>query len=257
MHRRWILPGFILPLLPSAAAAQDGTSPGVLNSLDYGIILMAGIVFLVLFFFALQRILRFAGTEIRGSSVIYALGMLFAYLCIAAGSFLVISAVLIIVAIGANVVMFNWLVEFLSRYFPWGGVTVGVLSIAGLGLVLFLLGILTIVRLYGNPFLNPMGVPTKSGSPSKYQHEDKMDLEPLNPTLTFKVLDREKDDPVMDVKVILKQMNGTRYYTKYTDFNGEVTFHDIQGYGSEYFAYVEDDDKREKFRVLRKRTIEQ
>jgi hypothetical protein len=83
-----------------------------------------------------------------------------------------------------------------------------------------------------------------------------MDLEPLNPTLTFKVLDREKDDPVMDVKVILKQLNGTRYYTKYTDFNGEVTFNDIQGYGSEYFAYVEDDDKREKFRVLRKRSFE-
>jgi hypothetical protein len=253
MNYRWIIP--CLPFLfASPVAAQPDVSPGILGTLDYGIIAIAGILFLILFFVGLNRIFKHAGTEIRGSSVIYAFGMLFAYLCIAAGSLLVISTILILIAIGAQVSIFNWLIDVLNAYFPWGGVTFGILSIGGGGLVLFLLGVFFIVRLYGNPFLNPMGVPTRSGILSKYENDNQRDLEPLNPTLTFKVLDREKDDPVMDVKVILKQMNGTRYYTKYTDFDGEVTFRDIQGYGSEYFAYVEDDDKREKFRVLRKTT---
>jgi hypothetical protein len=255
MHHRWILS--VLPLfLAGPVSAQEELPSGVLTSLDYGIIAIGGILFLILFFVGLNQIFRHSGTEIQGSSLLFALGMLFAYLCIAAGSLLVISSILILIAIGAQVSIFNWLVQILNTYFPWGGVSVGILSMAGGGLALFLLGLFAVVQLYGNPFLNPLGVPTRSGSPSKYEKDDRNELEPLNPTLTFKVLDREKDDPVMDVKVILKQMNGTRYYTKYTDFDGEVTFHDIQGYGSEYFAYVEEDEKREKFRVLRKRSIE-
>jgi hypothetical protein len=255
MQHRWILPCLII-FLAAPVSAQEGPSSGVLGWLDYGIIAVVGALFLILFFVGLDRIFRHAGTEIRGSSVIYAVGMLFAYMCISAGSLLVISSILILIAIGAQVSIFNWLVDVLTMYFPWGGVTVGILSIGGMGLVMFLLGVFAIVRLYGNPFLNPQGIPTRTGGITRYEHDTRSELEPLNPTLTFKVLDRDKDDPVMDVKVILKQMNGTRYYTKYTDFDGEVIFRDIQGYGSEYFAYVEDDEKREKYRVLRKRSFE-
>jgi hypothetical protein len=255
MSRRLLLP-CLLSFLLSPAAAQEGISSGILTWTDYGIIIVVGMIFIGVFAAVLSKIFKHAGTEIQGSSVIYALGMLGAYLCIAAGSLLAISSLLILIAIGAQVAVFGWLVTVLEHYFPWGGVTIGILTIGGAGLVLFLLGVFTIVRLYGNPFLNPMGIPARTVGGTRYARDDRMDLEPLNPTLTFKVLDREKDDPVMDVKVILKQLNGTRYYTKYTDFNGEVTFNDIQGYGSEYFAYVEDDDKREKFRVLRKRSFE-
>jgi hypothetical protein len=255
MHHRWILL-CLASFLVVPVSAQDTSPPEILGTLDYGIIAIAGILFLILFYIGLDQIFRHAGTEIRASSLIYALGMLAAYLCIAAGSLLVFSAILILIAIGAEVSIFNWLIDVLNVYFPWGGVTFGIVSIGGGGLALFLLGVFAIVRLYGNPLLNPQGVPTRTGSTSKYEQDARYELEPLNPTLTFKVLDREKDDPVKDVKVILKQMNGTRYYTKYTDFDGEVTFRDIQGYGSEYFAYVEDDDKREKYRVLRKRSIE-
>ncbi len=254
MLRRWVPLGLASSLI-APASAQD-LSPGILGTLDYAIITIVGILFLILFIVGLDRIFKHTGTEIRGSSVLYALGMLFAYLCIAAGSLLVISSILILIAIGAQVSIFNWLIDVLNAYFPWGGVTGGILTIGGGGLALFLLGVFGVVRLYGNPLLNPQGIPTRSGDFSRYEADSRSDLEPLNPTLTFKVLDREKDDPVMDVKVILKQMNGTRYYTKYTDFDGEVTFRDIQGYGSEYFAYVEDDDKREKFRVLRKKSID-
>ncbi|MDD1679352.1 MAG: hypothetical protein LUO93_09265 [Methanomicrobiales archaeon] len=255
MHHRWILL-FLVSGLAVPVSAQDGIPAGILGSLDYGVIAVAGIIFLLLFFVGLNRIFKHAGTEIHGSSVIYALGMLVAYLCIAAGSLLIISSMLILIAIGAKMSIFNWLIDVLSLYIPWGGVTVGILFISGGGFALFLLGVYGVVHLYGTPFLNPLGVPTRRGSLSKYEQNGRTELEPLNPTLTFKVMDREQDDPVMDVKVILKQMNGTRYYTKYTDFDGEVTFRDIQGYGSEYFAYVEDDEKREKFRVLRKKSID-
>lgn len=253
-HQRSLL--FLVFSLAAPVSAQDGLSRGILDSLDYSIIVIAGILFLVLFYLGLNQIFKRAGTEIQGSSFFYVIGMLFAYICIAAGSLLAMSSVLILIAIGAQVSIFNWLVEVLNLYFPWGGVTFGILFIGGMGLALFLLGVFGVVRLYRNPFLNPLGIPTRSGGLSKYVEDSRSELEPLNPTLTFKVMDRDKDDPIMDVKVNLKQMNGTRYYTKYTDFDGEVTFRDIQGYGSEYFAYVENDDKREKYRVLRKKSMD-
>jgi hypothetical protein len=253
MQYRWILPSLVFSLV-GPVSAQEGATRGIPGALDYGIIAVMGIVFLILFFVGLNLIFKHAGTELRGYSILYALGMLFGYLSIAAGSLLVICSMLILIAIGAQISIFNWLVEELNLYLPWG-ITVGILFIGGGGLALFLLGLFIVIHLYGNPFLNPLGIPSRSRGLSKYELEGQTELEPLNPTLTFKVMDREKDDPVMDVKVILKQMNGTRYYTKYTDFDGEVTFRDIQGYGSEYFAYVEEDDKREKYRVLRKRSV--
>jgi hypothetical protein len=255
MQHRWILP-CLISILAVPVSAQEGFSSEILGSPDYGVIILAGILFMILFLVGLNRIFEHAGTEIQGSSVIYGLGMLFAYLCIASGSLLVISSILILIAVGAQVSIFYWLIDVMNTFFPFGGVTMGILVIGGGGLALFLLGVYAVVRFYGNPFLNPHGIPRGSWSASKYEGDGRSELEPLNPTLTFKVMDRVEDDPVMDVKVILKQMNGTRYYTKYTDFDGEVTFRDIQGYGSEYFAYVEDDEKREKYRVLRKRSIE-
>jgi hypothetical protein len=252
-------PRGILSLLPvsliSHASALNGMEEVAnLTLMDYLTLFIVGILILAVFAVGMQKIFQRSGTEFERTSVIYALGMFVAFLMIGLGSFSIICAVLILAAIIAKVTIFEWLALMLIQFFPQS-VTVGIIVIGCGGVALFLLGVYIIVFVQGNPFLNPMGTPTKSGSPSKYELNER-ELEPLNPTLTFKVLDREKDEVVMDVKVILKQMNGTRYYTKYTDFNGEVVFKDIQGYGSEYFAYVEGDDKREKFRVLRKKSGE-
>lgn len=241
-------------LIRPVAAAQEVTSSGALTMQDYFIILIAGILLLGFFMAALKRIFYRAGAEIEQSSVVYAVGMLFAFVFIAAGSLLFISAILILIAIAAKVATFDWMVFVLQAYFS--SPSIGILAIAAIGLLLFLAGIYLVVSLQGNPFFNPYGSPSKSGLLSKIDRDIEPELEPLNPTLTFKVLDREKDEPLPDVKVVLKQMNGTRVYTKYTEFNGEVTFHDVHGYGSEYFAHVEGDERREKFRVLRKKASE-
>ncbi len=242
----------LLVLLVSPASALNGVG-GMANLTlnDYLILFIVGILILAAFAVGMQKIFRRSGTEIERTSVIYVVGMFFAFLMVALGSLFIIGAVLILAAIIAKVTIFEWIAWILMQYFT--SVPLGIIVIGGGGVALFLLGIYIIVLLQGNPFLNPKGIPTKSGSPSKYELDER-ELEPMNPTLTFKVLDREKDEAVMDVKVILKQMNGTRYYTKYTDFNGEVVFKGIQGYGSEYFAYVEGDEKREQYRVLRKKS---
>lgn len=245
----------LLPfLIQPVTAAQEVTPTAALTMQEYFIIFIAGIILLGFFMAALKRILYRAGAEIEQSSVVYAVGMLFAFVFIAAGSLLFISAILILIAISAQITTFQWMVLVLQAFFSSS--SIGILAIAAIGLILFLVGIYIVVSLQGNPFFNPYGTPTKSGIPSKIDRDIEPELEPLNPTLTFKVLDREKDEPLPDVKVILKQMNGTRVYTKYTEFNGEVTFYDVHGYGSEFFAYVEGDDRREKFRVLRKKASE-
>ncbi|MDD1671554.1 MAG: hypothetical protein LUO82_00955 [Methanomicrobiales archaeon] len=250
MFNHRITPLLLPFLIQPVTAAQEVTPTAALTIQDYFIILIAGILLLGFFLAILKRIFYRAGAEIEQSSVVYVVGMLFAFIFVAAGSLLFISSILILIAIGAQVATFQWMVLVLQAYFS--STSVGILAIAAIGLILFLVGIYLVVSLQGNPFFNPYGTPTRSRMPPKIER-DEVELEPLNPTLTFKVLDREKDDPLPDVKVILKQMNGTRVYTKYTEFNGEVTFYDVHGYGSEYFAYVEGDDRREKFRVLRKK----
>jgi hypothetical protein len=79
----------------------------------------------------------------------------------------------------------------------------------------------------------------------------KRGTEPLAPTVTFKVIDRMSNQASPDVKVILKHKEGAKVYTRYTDFNGEVVFQKIDGLFSQYYAYVEGDEDRKKYWVIR------
>jgi hypothetical protein len=81
-------------------------------------------------------------------------------------------------------------------------------------------------------------------------------VEALNPRITLKVFSRSDEQPVPNARVILKQMNGTKFYTKTTNTEGEVTFDGIVGYSSDYHAYVDGDESREKFRVIRTQSAE-
>jgi hypothetical protein len=74
--------------------------------------------------------------------------------------------------------------------------------------------------------------------------------------VTYKVFKRDDDVPVPDIRVVFKQVNGIRFHTKFTDFSGEVTFRDIEGHGTEYYAYVDGDEKRHKYRIIRKKSRE-
>jgi hypothetical protein len=75
--------------------------------------------------------------------------------------------------------------------------------------------------------------------------------EPLAPTVTFKVIDRLTNQPSADVKVILKHKEGAKVYNRYTDFNGEVIFQKIDGLYSQYYAFVEGDEERKRYWVIR------
>ena len=75
--------------------------------------------------------------------------------------------------------------------------------------------------------------------------------EPLAPTVTFKVIDRNTNQASADVKVILKHKEGAKVYTRYTDFNGEVVFQKIDGLFSQYYAYVDGDEERKRYWVIR------
>lgn len=248
MEYFWLLP---LYMLVGEAMAADASGIPSLSIQDYFIIFIIAIVYLIIFMIAADRIFRIQTPQVMKKKTISfkTIAALFAFILITLGNLLIISTVIIIAAFAMQVEALWWIVEMFRMNLISPLVELALLS--GIGLVFYIVGLYTIVHVQGNPFLDRRGMPTKFTTPSKYSI-DMMDEEPLNPTLTFKVLDKESDEPVPDVKVILKQMNGIRFYERFTDFNGEVTFQKIEGYGSEYFAYVEGDEKREKYRVIRR-----
>ncbi len=252
MRFRRFLP-LLAPALVAKARAADATANGVLLTMqDYFVIFVIAILYLVIFMLVAERIFRYQPPpSIRQRNLaIYVVGNIIAFMFIAAGNLIIISAVIILVAIAAQVEMLAWVADiFLANGIPLVG---GILVAGAIGLFLYLVGLYLVIHMQGNPFMDKKGVPTRMSVPTKHRI-DLMDEEPLNPTITFRVLDRDSDDPVVDAKVILKEMNGTRFYERFTDFNGEVTFQKIDGYGSQYYAYVEGDEKREKYRVIRRK----
>jgi len=91
----------------------------------------------------------------------------------------------------------------------------------------------------------------KPGGTTTFKEVMRRGQEPLAPTVTFKVIDRNTNQASADVKVILKHKEGAKVYTRYTDFNGEVIFQKIDGLYSQYYAYVEGDEERKRYWVIR------
>jgi hypothetical protein len=115
------------------------------------------------------------------------------------------------------------------------------------GGILIVIGILLIWKLPKSSFyeiIKPSGTTTFKEVMTRGQ-------EPLAPTVTFKVIDRLTNQPSADVKVILKHKEGGKVYNRYTDFNGEVIFQKIDGLYSQYYAYVEGDEERKRYWVIR------
>jgi hypothetical protein len=124
-------------------------------------------------------------------------------------------------------------------------ILLGVLLVGG-GIILTM-GILLLVKLPKSSFyeiIKPSGTTTFKEVMTRGQ-------EPLAPTVTFKVIDRNTNQASADVKVILKHKEGAKVYTRYTDFNGEVAFQKIDGLYSQYYAYVEGDEERKRYWVIR------
>jgi hypothetical protein len=124
-------------------------------------------------------------------------------------------------------------------------ILLGVLLLGGV--ILVLIGILLLWKLPKSTFYEII----KSGGATTFKEVMTRGREPLAPTVTFKVIDRLTNLASPDVKVILKHKEGAKLYTRYTDFNGEVAFQKIDGLFSQYYAYVEGDEERKRYWVIR------
>jgi hypothetical protein len=124
-------------------------------------------------------------------------------------------------------------------------ILLGVLLLGGL--LLIILGVLLIWKLPKRAFYEII----KPGGATTFKEVMTRGREPLAPTVTFKVIDRLTNQPSPDVKVILKHKEGAKVYNRYTDFNGEVVFQKIDGLFSQYYAYVEGDEERKRYWVIR------
>lgn len=116
------------------------------------------------------------------------------------------------------------------------------------GGILIVLGIFLLVKLPKGSFY---GIIKPGGGTIIFKEVMKRGREPLAPTVTFKVIDRMSNQASPDVKVLLKHKEGSKVYTRYTDFNGEVVFQKIDGLFSQYYAYVEGDEERKRYWVIR------
>jgi hypothetical protein len=236
----------LFSIIPAAAAQESASLSSQLTMLDYFIIFLVGIIVLNLFVAALRRIFHKA-PEKKRSTAANVLGSLLAIGFLVVGSFAVIIPLLALIAVLGQVEVFAWLVVLLVYW--TGSLPVGILVpfIGGFGL--FLLGVYLLV-LFQNPSMEAMfGVPTKSRTPADMGRSGIP--EHLNPSVTYRVYTWNRAQPVTNARVILKQTNGTRFYTRTTNIEGEITFDHIEGFASDYYAYVEGDERREQYRVIR------
>jgi hypothetical protein len=267
MGPRWLGP-LLLPLLFRAAAAADDAvppAPGLFFQ-DYVISFIVGFLALCLFVVIVARVFKGSDEQLSRYFVVKALGSAFGMICIAIGSIFLISALLILVTISGLTYIFDWALVMMIPFFEWIlDVTFPIISVLPFsfstrmliliflvigGVALFFLGLYLLIKTRGALFYTRKGTPTKSRF-TTFREVLTRGTEPLNPTVTFRVVDKDTKEPAPDAKVILKEKEGERVYTKYTDFNGEVVFQKIEGTYSTYYAFVEGDENRSKYRVIR------
>jgi hypothetical protein len=133
-----------------------------------------------------------------------------------------------------------------EKYLDYAPTTILAILLLG-GTVLIFIGLFLILKLPKSPLYEII----KPGGATTFKEVMKRGQEPLAPTVTFKVIDRLTNQPSADVKVVLKHKEGAKVYTRYTDFNGEVIFQKIDGLYSQYYAYVEGDEERKRYWVIR------
>uniref|UniRef100_UPI0026312FA6 hypothetical protein n=1 Tax=uncultured Methanofollis sp. TaxID=262500 RepID=UPI0026312FA6 len=220
---------------------------------------IGGIIYLNLFAVFLAHILKRGGHVTNRPPIVRGAAVLLGITAVAIGSVLVVFTAMVLLAEIGGVTLFSWTGDFFAYFLsdmaplytgiPALSMTTGLLAAAAAGFIAFLLGSILLVRNAGDATFAKVAMPTASGS--IVQNEPDRPEEPLNPVLSFRVEHRRTQEPAPDVKVMLRQREGMRFHTKFTDFNGEVTFTNVEGYGSEYYAYVEGDENRTVYRVIR------
>lgn len=261
MHRYGIAP-LLLATLVSAVSALNTTAAMVtptFSSEDLYTLFIGGIIYLNLFAVFLAHILRKGGHVTNSPPIVKGTAIIIGITAVAIGSVFIVFTAMVLLAEFGGVTLFSWTEDFFAYFLsdivpaytgaPAISMTAGLLVTAAAGFIAFLLGSILLVRNTGEATFAKVAMPTASGS--VVQEEPDRPDEPLNPVLSFRVENRRTRDPAPDIKVILRQREGMRFHTKFTDFNGEVTFANVEGYGSEYYAYVEGDENRTVYRVIR------
>jgi hypothetical protein len=257
----------LLPLLIGAAAAADDTAPSPVSFFqDYFVYFIVGVIAVCLFVVIVAHFFKRSDEQLSRFFVVKALGTAFGLICIAAGSVFLISAILIVVTILGQTYIFDWALNGMTPLFMWilevtspvvsllpFGISTRTLILVFLvvgGFALFVIGLYLLITTREALFYTRKGTPTKSRF-TTFREVMTRGTEPLNPTVTFRVVDRDTKEPAPDVKVVLREKEGERVYSKYTDFNGEVVFQKIEGTYSTYYSFVEGDEERSKYRVIR------
>ncbi|HUK37906.1 MAG TPA: hypothetical protein VLV30_02175 [Methanomicrobiales archaeon] len=259
-----------LPLVAAAASAQETvlqTESARLMGFffDNYLAIFGGILLLFLVFSGLNRLLRrkYGGVEF----VAMVFGVLFALILIGTGFLLLAATSVLAWATAIKDLSYmgaeSWAVPVAQevQYLiqpvldtVFGGIDytallqnllLGVMLIGG-GLGVFL-GAVILWKLPKGSFYEIVS----PGGSTTFKEVMKRGREPLAPTVTFKVIDRISNQPSPDIKVVLKHKEGAKVYTRYTDFNGEVVFQKIDGLYSQYYAYVEGDEERKRYWVIR------
>lgn len=248
----FILIALLATLIPSAQAGiasgiGGASSAVILDSNDYFNIFVAALIILNVFFVLLFKITKHQSPKKEISRFVHLIMSLIAFMLIAIGSVLVIIVALVLITISTDITVFVSAYQFFSYFFE--DIVFGVILTGSSGLLFFLIGFYTLILLHGNPLSERSAMPTGSGATIKGTefHET---LTPTNPNLRFKVVKKENGKPVPDVKVVLKKREGITFHTKFTDFNGEVRFENVEGYAYDWQAFVEGDENRELFRVM-------
>jgi hypothetical protein len=247
-----------------AYAASDFFSSAYIQ--DYYLPVFGGILLAFLVFTLLNRLLKRKFSAIEFVATFF--GIVLAFLLIVAG-FVFLAAVSVlawataikdITYMGAGVwavPLAGWVQSVLQPLLDmiFGSIDyttylmnllLGVLLIGG-G-VLAILGVVLLMKLPKGAFY---GIIKPGMGGLIIKEVMKRGTEPLAPTVTFKVIDRLTNQPSPDVKVILKHKEGAKVYNRYTDFNGEVVFQKIDGLFSQYYAFVEGDEERKRYWVIR------
>lgn len=253
-----LLFGLLMPAVSAAeaTAVQTGQS---LSTIDLVLIFIGGVIYINIFVVVLYHVVKRQKARTGRSPLVRIAGILMGMVAVAIGSMILIFLGMVLLNLFAGLNIFSWTddlflylitrVVHLSLSTPDLTMTAGILLFGAVGTAFFLVGAILLVHFGGYASYAQVAMPTGSGAVKK-DAADRPD-EPLNPVLSFRVKEKRTDEPAADVKVILKHKDGVRFHTKYTDFSGKVTFTNVEGFGSEYYAYVDGDIDREYYRVIR------
>jgi hypothetical protein len=248
-------------LMPAVSAANSTAMPTgqSVSTIDLFLIFIGGILYFNIFAVVLYHVIKREKKFIGRSPIVRIAGMVAGIGSVALGSLCLIFIVMVLLTQFMGLTLFAWtegfflylITDTIPLYLPalHLSMTTGILLFGAAGTAFFLFGSILLVNFGGYVRQSEVAMPTGSGSVKK-NAADRPD-EPLNPVLSFRVEDRQSREPSADVKVVLKHRDGVRFHTKYTNFNGEVTFTNVEGFGSEYYAYVDGDISRQHYRVIR------